>query len=170
MEKENPLIEYSRSLTPDERREQASRAGLASGEARRKKRLMKDLFSEFMAADVTEPELIEALENAGLPCTQESGIVLAAVKKAQRGDIEAARFIRDTLGEKPVEGMTITAGPLADLTPEQRNKLDLKSIPSDVLRAMIVSHEDWEEQFDASLQRATAYVEKQKSAHDDSHI
>lgn len=108
MGKEN-LIQYRSSLTPEERRERAVVAGKASGIARRKRREMRNILSDFMGADVTEPQLFQLLEDAGLPTTQEAAICFAAVKKAQTGDIEACRFVRDTLGERPAAGLTMMA-------------------------------------------------------------
>lgn len=131
MGKEN-LVQYKDSSTPEERRERASRAGVASGVARRKRKMMRDVFNDLMGAGVTELELIEQLANVGLPFTQEAAICYAAVKKAQTGDIEACRFVRDTLGEKPVEGVAI--GSLIDMPVES---IDLSMLTDEELRAMI---------------------------------
>lgn len=131
------LIQYKKSLTPDERRERASIAGKASGESRRKRKLMKEMLNDFMSAELTEPELISALEAVGLPHTQEAAICFAAVKKAQKGDIEAARFVRDTLGEKPVEGVAL--GSLVDIP---MDTIDLSQCTDEELRAMVALCQD----------------------------
>ena len=105
MSKSN-LVQFN-GQTPQEARENGKKGGLASGVSRQRKKLLRELFNELLPLEVTEPELRELLESAGLEPTHEAAVCLAAVKRAEKGDIEAARFIRDTRGEKPVDGLAI---------------------------------------------------------------
>ena len=41
--------------------------------------------------------------------SMQDAIMLAVSGKAQRGDVEAARFLRDTVGEKPADGLVVGA-------------------------------------------------------------
>lgn len=77
--------------TPSERRENAKKAGKASGKARKERKMLKD-------------ELLLLLEKED---TQEK-ICLALVKQAQRGNIKAFEVMRDTIGERPIESVEIT--------------------------------------------------------------
>jgi len=61
---------------------------------------------------VDDPETKEMLKALGLEDTIQTALDLAQIRKAQKGDTDAARFIRDTVGEKPREGLEI--GNLAD--------------------------------------------------------
>ena len=106
MSKSN-LVQFN-GQTPQEARENGRKGGLASGVSRQRKKLLRELFNELLPLEVTEPELRELLESAGLEPTHEAAVCLAAVKRAEKGDIEAARFIRDTRGEKPVRAMDLT--------------------------------------------------------------
>lgn len=76
--------------TKEEQREIAKKGGLASGEARRKRKTLKE-------------ELLMMLENGD---TQES-ITTALIERAQNGDTKAFEVIRDTIGEKPVDKVMI---------------------------------------------------------------
>lgn len=105
MNKSN-LIQYN-GQTPEQARENGRKGGLASGASRQRKKLLRELFNEILPMEVTDPEIRELLEAHGLTPTHEAAVCLAAVKRAEKGDIEAARFIRDTRGEKPVEGLAI---------------------------------------------------------------
>jgi hypothetical protein len=78
---EQNLIPQAHKLTVEE----ASRGGIASGEARRARKTFKE-------------ELIALLEAND---TNEK-ISVAIIKKALDGDIAAFTTIRDTIGEKPV--------------------------------------------------------------------
>lgn len=48
-------------------------------------------------------DFLSLAETEGKNISVQQAIVLAQVQKAMLGDIESAKFIRDTLGEKPAE-------------------------------------------------------------------
>lgn len=82
--------------TPSERRENAKKAGIASGEARRKKRDLKLAMQALLEADVKDKRTGETMSGA-------EAIALAQYRKALKGDAKAFELIRDTSGQKPVE-------------------------------------------------------------------
>ena len=89
MANEQNLIPNS-ERTPSELREMARNGGLASGEARRKRKTLKE-------------ELLLMLSEGE---TQQS-VTLALIEKAIGGDTKAFEVIRDTIGEKPVDKVMI---------------------------------------------------------------
>ena len=89
MANERNLIPNS-ERTPNELREMARNGGLASGEARRKRKTLKE-------------ELLLMLSEGE---TQQS-VTLALIEKAMSGDTKAFEVIRDTIGEKPVDKVMI---------------------------------------------------------------
>ena len=104
------LVQYhAERSTPEKRHENAVKAGIASGVARQKRKQLREVIGSMMTAAVTEAELREGLEAAGYAPTYENAIALAAIVRATHGDIEAARFVRDTLGEKPTESYNFSA-------------------------------------------------------------
>ena len=82
---ENNLIPNSQR-TPEELREMGRKGGIASGEARKRKKTLKE-------------ELIALLETND----NNNKISVALLQKALNGDIQAFTTIRDTIGEKPRE-------------------------------------------------------------------
>lgn len=52
-------------------------------------------------------ELREILEEAETEATVDNGIAFAMVLKALSGDLSAASWIRDTVGEKPKEELSL---------------------------------------------------------------
>ena len=70
--------------------ERGRKGGLASGEARRKRKTLKE-------------ELLLMLSEGE---TQQS-VTLALIEKAMSGDTKAFEVIRDTIGEKPVDKVMI---------------------------------------------------------------
>lgn len=84
--------------------------GIASGVARRKKRTMKEAAQQILSGslvfgDDTTKDIL-ALLGIDVP-TNADGIMLVATLKASRGDIEAARFVRDTGGEVPTSKVEV---------------------------------------------------------------
>lgn len=80
--------ELNARLTPEQRKANASKAGKASGEARREKKLIRERILERM----TENDWDEYID----------GII----RRAKEGD-RSAEMLRDTIGEKPVEQVNI---------------------------------------------------------------
>ena len=80
-------------LTEEEQRELARKGGIASGEARRRKKTLKE-------------ELIALLETND----NNNKISVAILNKALNGDIQAFTTIRDTIGEKPVDKVEADVG------------------------------------------------------------
>lgn len=102
LEGEKNLIPFN-ERTEDEQREIAKKGGVASGKARRKKRTMKEAAQLILKAPANS-KYKELLSECGIPeqdCTNLMAIMASAVMKAAEGDIKAAVFVRDTLGENP---------------------------------------------------------------------
>lgn len=124
------LQEGQARLTPEQRRENARLAGIASGEARQRRKLMRETAAGILKAPVAIPEAAAALEAAGLDNNYQSAILLAAIQKAACGDIEAARFVRDTIGEKPTDTFNLTAvqRPIQEMDLSQMSDAELQSL------------------------------------------
>ena len=82
--------------TPKQRRENAQKAGIASGEARRKKRDLKLAMQALLEADVKDKRTGETMSGA-------EAIALAQYRKALKGDDKAFRIVGEYSGQKPVE-------------------------------------------------------------------
>ena len=93
----------------EEARERGRKGGLASGEARRKRKTLKE-------------ELLLMLSEGE---TQKS-VTLALIEKAMSGDTKAFEVIRDTIGEKP-----------ADKVETKQTVLDMSKFSTEELKAML---------------------------------
>ena len=131
--KRNPLMEYYSQLSPEQRTEQCRKAGIAGREARRKYRTQRELLSLILSSPIEDKEKAKKLKEAGFPATYGGAMAFAATAKAVDGDIEAARFVRDTVGEKPTESyqMNVTDKPV--------KSLDLTQLTDEELEAMVAS-------------------------------
>lgn len=101
--------------TKKEARQRGANGGKASGKARREKKAMQELAKIILNTPVegTPEELddIEAMCFEDFPdkhLTVGERSLFAVAKKAQKGDIQALTFLRDTAGEKPVEKLEVS--------------------------------------------------------------
>ena len=104
--------------TPEERKEISRKGGQASAAKRAQAKKLRDLMDEFMASGCTDEAAAALLRAAGIEPTHKANVAMQAVLKAETGDIEAAKFVRDTIGEKPTDNMivgTIDAETLATM-------------------------------------------------------
>lgn len=87
-----------------EQREIQTAGGIANGKKRKEKRLMRDALSDLMKMQVTDENIIQTLEDMGIENKDnQTALVVGIFLKALRGDVRAGEFIRDTMGEKPVD-------------------------------------------------------------------
>ena len=116
---------------PQERRNEIySKAGKAAQEKSRRHRAMREVLKELMTLDVTDERMHELLTQLGLQPTNDNAVSLAQILNAVKGETEAARFVRDTLGEKPTENYNLsTAG-------KPIKALDLSGMTDEELEAL----------------------------------
>lgn len=101
-------------LTPEERRRNASKAGKASVEARRKKKTYREILEILMDRKIQNSKTGEVV-------TTDEAILMAQVAKALKGNLQSAIFCRDTLGQNP--SLSVKQEITGDIT--QTNKYDL---------------------------------------------
>lgn len=89
-----------KKLSPSEAREYGSKGGKASVIARQAKKTMREMLKYLLEQDIqnTKGEKKSTLE----------AVMVAQLKQALKGDTKAATFIRDTIGEKPLDKQEIT--------------------------------------------------------------
>lgn len=79
--------------TPNERRESAKKAGVASGEARRKKKTMTQLVNQYLNFKVKDPKQKKQLKDAGFDEEEfdnKTMLMMSIVKHATRGNVKFA--------------------------------------------------------------------------------
>lgn len=97
--------------TKEEQRAIARKGGIASGKARREKRLMRetlDLLLNMPIKDGTFAD-VESIRNFasinGKNISVQDAILIAQIQKAMKGDTRAAEYVRDTIGQKPTDSV-----------------------------------------------------------------
>lgn len=101
MSKENNLIPLN-ERTKNEQREIARKGGIASGKARRKKKLLRQILDEIGESRLNTNEakdIAKALSINKRDVTYDVAVMFKAVNEAMNGNIKAMEFIRDTRGQ-----------------------------------------------------------------------
>lgn len=96
-----------------EARSNGRKGGIASGKARREKKALKDTLEELLAmpikdgasADIEKIKSIAGIKGKNI--TMQEAIMVAMLNKAAKGDVRAAEYVRDTIGQKPDSRMNI---------------------------------------------------------------
>lgn len=91
-------------LSEEERKQRARNGGKASGEARKRKRLMEQEADILLSRKCTTMAGKAALAELGIKTgSNQMAMIAQQVKKALEGDMAALNWLRDILGETPVE-------------------------------------------------------------------
>ena len=100
-------------MTPEQRRENGRKGGIASGEAKRKKKAIKETLDVLLSMPMKSGKNadIESIKNfaalKGKNINVQEAMVISMLQRAMKGDVKAAEWIRDTAGQKPVENMNM---------------------------------------------------------------
>lgn len=118
--------------TKDEQREIARKGGIASGEARRKKKSMKESFETLFAMQ-TSDKFIKAFKKQGMDVpedlTNEQALALSMMAKSIAGDARMVSLVMDIMGEKHSDKM-------------KERELDLKEKQASDLKSEAISRLD----------------------------
>ena len=118
----------------EEVREIARRGGIKSGEARRRKKTMRETLELLLTMPLKQGERADIEKGDNLKefakenVTVEQAMLIAQIQKALKGDAQAFEMIRDLIGEKPVDKKEVSASvqhdnPFEGLTTEELKKL-----------------------------------------------
>lgn len=99
--------------TKTEQRAIAKKGGIASGKARREKKAMKETLEALLSMQMKSGKSVdvESVKNfaalKGKNISVQEAMVIAMIQKAMKGSVQAAEWVRDTAGQKPVENMNM---------------------------------------------------------------
>ena len=110
--------------------------GVASGESRRRRKTQAEIIRSIMDLKLSPEEGADMLTALGLDPTWATDANVAVMQKARKGDVEALRYLRDTIGEKPRDGLEI-----GNLDGQPLATIDMSTMSDDQLRALIASRE-----------------------------
>ena len=104
MANEQNLVPFKKGASSEEAKKNGSKGGKASGEARRKRKAMKEQLEMLLKLPVTKEDVIQNIEELGIETGEidyQMAMTVALFYKAVKGDTRAYEIIRDTIGENP---------------------------------------------------------------------
>lgn len=114
--KENLL--KAEDLTSEQLRERARKGGLASVEAKRRKKTMREALELLMYKTELNEQTKQMLEAEGISeedFNHQMVITRSLIAKAESGDVQAYNAICAMIGEKPAEKMEMSGGMSGEL-------------------------------------------------------
>ena len=82
-------------ITAEKQREIARQGGIASVEARRKKKLIRECLEELLEREIKDKN--------GQTMTGAEAMAVKVFQQALKGDLKAFEIVRDTAGQKPID-------------------------------------------------------------------
>lgn len=104
---------------PEEASKRGTAGANASNTTQAARRSIKEILEELSRRTVTAEEAEEYSMEEGTSLLEAAN--LAQIRRAMKGDTKAAEYIRDTLGEKPVDKI---AAEVETITPEDRERIE----------------------------------------------
>lgn len=133
------LKKYS-EMSPTEKHDFHSKGGQASTASRRRRKTQAETLRLILDLKLTEEEGAKRLEELGLDPTWSTDANVAVMQKARRGDVESLRYVRDTIGEKPRDGLEI-----GNLDGQPLSTIDMSQLSDEQLKALIAARTQPEE-------------------------
>ena len=133
-------------MSPEERHAASVRGGKAAAAAQKRRKSMQAIAQSVLEMKLKDAdEIRKALHDGGMhdnDINYAAGIIMVQTQKAMSGDTKAAEFVRDTSGQKPVDGLVV-----GNLDDKPFEMIDLGSLSDDQLRelAAIKMEDDQEE-------------------------
>lgn len=99
--------------TKSEARARGKNGGIASGKARREKKLFRETLDALLSMPMKDGKevAVDEIKNfaniKGQNISVQEAILIAQIQKAMKGDTRAAEYVRDTIGQKPTDEVNI---------------------------------------------------------------
>lgn len=114
MANEENLIPFTSDQSREEAKKNGSKGGIASGKARREKKMFRETLETILSMPMKNGEGmdVEDIQNfasiKGQNISVQDAILISQVQKAMKGDTRAAEYVRDTIGQKPSDNMNMS--------------------------------------------------------------
>lgn len=133
--REEMLAMGMHTMSPEERHAASVRGGKASQALQKRRKSMQMIAQSVLEMKLKDAdEIRKALHDGGMHDSEinyAAGIIMVQTQKAMSGDTKAAEFVRDTSGQKPVDGLVV-----GNMDDKPFEFLDLTTFTDDQLREL----------------------------------
>lgn len=129
MANEQNLVPFTSDQNREEAAKNGRKGGIASGEAKRKKKTLKEIGDMIGSLDIKDAKVRELLAKAGIEeedMVRDAGMMFTLAIKAGKGDTRSAELIAKIRGQlKEQQSIEVAeVKPLIDLTARKKNGED----------------------------------------------
>lgn len=113
MANEQNLVPFTSDQSREEAKKNGSKGGIASGKARREKKMFRETLESLLNMSMNKGESvdIDKIQNFaslnGQNISVQEAILIGQIHKAMTGDTKAAEYVRDTIGQKPTDKVEV---------------------------------------------------------------
>jgi len=110
LKKGNPATQFTSGRKAVEN---GRKGGIACAKAKKEKKALKETLETLLEMPIKEGRLVDIDKiksiagMKGKNVTMQEAIMLSMLNKAAKGDVRAAEYIRDTIGQKPANMMNV---------------------------------------------------------------
>lgn len=114
MANEENLDHFTSGQSREEAVRNGKKGGIASGKARREKKLMRETLDALLSMPIKNGKFadVDSIRNfaslKGKNISVQEAILIAQIQKAMKGDTKAAEYVRDTIGQKPTDSVKMS--------------------------------------------------------------
>lgn len=97
-------------MEPEERKAMQRKGGINSGKARRERKAMREQAEMLLSLPIKKTKTKDKLKELGIKngdLNNQMALIVSMYHKALSGDVSAASWIRDIVGEKPVDKINV---------------------------------------------------------------
>ena len=110
-----------------ERKQIASAGGKQSAKIRKKRKMMQDIMKDILDENISKKNIIPAkvertAKALNVNIDMKTAICIAQVLKAVKGDLSAATFVRDLIGEAPINKQMVSEDNYEDFIKKTRGE------------------------------------------------
>lgn len=126
-------------LTSAEAKERGRNGGLANGRTIKRRKTMREQAKVLLNLPIPDKDKLNLLKSLGCdnPTVMDEILYAQYLKAKDKQDTEAAKFIRDTSGEKPAQAVE-----LSETDPDKVGKDELENLSDEDLRKLSENAED----------------------------
>lgn len=97
-------------MSPEERKELQRKGGINSGKARRERKAMREQAELLLSLPIKKQKTKDKIKELGIKgddLTNQMALIVSMYHKALSGDVSAASWIRDLVGENPINKINV---------------------------------------------------------------
>lgn len=129
MANEQNLIPFTSDQSREEAKKNGQKGGIASGEARRMKRTLREQMELLLSLPIQDENTKAFITSLGIDPDQidnGTALVVSMYQESLKGNTKAFELFRDTIGEKPTDKIAIEEAPYIEVKRPEKKPITVR--------------------------------------------